>query len=64
MDAEKYIRCQSLVQQFLILIASVTNRHDVPDLKIGLLLANIQAVRQIIEGKTFYLRCLFLIPQD
>lgn len=64
MDAEKYIRCQSLVQQSLKLIASITNQHDVPDLKIGLLLANIQAVRQIIEGKTFYLRCLFLIPQD
>ncbi len=63
-DAEEYIHCQGLVEQSLKLITSIANRRDVPDLKTGLLLANTQAVRQIIEGKTFHSRCLFLKPQD
>ncbi len=62
-DAEEYIRCQGLVERSLKLIASVANRRDVPDLKTGLLLANTQAVRRIMEGKTFHSRRLFLTPQ-
>ncbi len=64
MDAEEYIRCQGLVKQSLKLIASVANWRDVPDLKTGLLLANTQAVRRIIERKTFHSCRLFLTPQD
>ncbi len=63
-DAEEYIRCQSLVERSLKLIASITNQRDIPDLKTGLFLANTQVVRQIMEGKTFHSRCLFLTPQD
>ncbi len=63
-DAEEYIRCQGLVEQSLKLIASIANRRDVPDLKTGLLLANTQVVRQIMEGKTFHSRRLFLTTQD
>ncbi len=64
MAVEEYIRCQGLVERSFKLIASVANRRDVPDLKTGLLLANTQAIRQIMEGKTFHLRWLFLMPQD
>lgn len=63
-DAEEYIRCQSLVKHSLKLIASIANCREVSDLKTGLLLANTQAVRQIMGGKTFYLYRLFLTPQD
>ncbi len=63
-DVEECIRCQGLVEQSLKLIASVANQRDVSDLKTGLLLANTQGVRRIMEGKTFYSRRLFLTPQD
>ncbi len=63
-DAKEYIRCQGFVERALKLIASVTNRCNVPDLKTGLLLAKTQAVRQIIERKIFHSRRLFLTPQD
>lgn len=53
-----------MVKRSLRLIASIPNWHDVPDLKTGLFLANTQAIRQIIEGKTFYLRRLLSTPQD
>lgn len=64
MDAEEYIRSRGLVERTLKLIAAVAKRRDVPDLKTGLLLANTQAVRRIMEGKTFYSRRLFLTSQD
>ncbi len=64
LDAEEYIRCQGLIERSLKLIASIAKRRDVPDLKTGLLLANTQAVRQIMEEKTFHSRRLFLMPQD
>lgn len=64
MDAEEYIRCQGLVKWSLKLIASVANWRDIPDLKTGLLWANIQAVKQIMEEETFHSYCLFLTPQD
>ncbi len=35
LDAKEYIRCQSLVERSLKLIASVANCRDVPDLKTG-----------------------------
>ncbi len=63
-DVEEYIRCQGLVEWSLKIIASVANRRDVPNLKTGLLLANTQAVRRIMEGKTFHSRRLFLTSQD
>lgn len=63
-DAEEYIRCKGLIERTLKLIASVAKRRDVPDLKIGLLLANTQAVRRIMERKTFHLHRLFLTSQD
>ncbi len=63
-DAAEYIRCQGLVEWSLKLIASVPNRCNVPDLKTGLFLANTQAVRRIMKGKTFHLCWLFLKPQD
>ncbi len=51
MDAEEYIRYQSLVKRSLKLIANVANWRDVLNLKTGLLLANTLAIRRIIEGK-------------
>lgn len=44
-NAEKYICCQGLVKRFLKLIVNIANWCDIPDLKTGLFLANIQAVR-------------------
>lgn len=44
-DAEEYIRCQGLVERSFKLTASVPNRRNVPNLKIGLFLANTQIVR-------------------
>ena len=64
MDAEKYIWSKSLVKQILKLITGVAKQPDVPNLKTSLFLANTQAVRQIIEEKTFYLHWLFLTLQD
>ncbi|MCJ1349570.1 hypothetical protein MMC31_007811 [Peltigera leucophlebia] len=63
-DAEEYIRCKGLVGRTLQLIAGVAKQRDVSNLKTGLLLANTQAVKQIMEGKTFHLRRLFLTSQD
>lgn len=60
-DIEEYIQCKGLVECTLKLIASVVKRCDVFNLKTGLFLVNIQAFRQIMERKTFYLRQLFLI---
>lgn len=59
-DTEEYIRCQGLVEWSLKLIISVANWRDILDLKTDLFLANNQVVRQIIEGKSFYLCRLFL----
>lgn len=64
MDAKEYIRSRSLVEWTLKFIAGAAKWPDVFDLKSGLLLANSQAVRQIIGGKTFYLRRLFLMSQN
>ncbi|MCJ1342679.1 hypothetical protein MMC31_000866, partial [Peltigera leucophlebia] len=63
-DAEEYIRTRGLVGWTLQLIAGVSKRRDVPDLRTGLLLANTQAVKRIMEGKTFHSRRLFLTSQD
>lgn len=60
-DAEEYIRCQGLVERSFKFIASIANWRDVPELKTGLLLANTQAVKQIMEGKTFHSCRLFLM---
>lgn len=54
MDAEEYIQSRGLVEWTLKLIVDVTKQLNVPNLKIGLLLANTQALKQIIEGKTFH----------
>lgn len=61
MDAEEYIWSRGLIKQTLKLI---TKRPNVLNLKTGLFLVNIQAVKQIMEGKTFYLHRLFLTLQD
>ncbi len=61
MNTKEYIYCQDLVKRSFKLIVSVVNECDVLDLKIVLLLANTQAVKQIIEGKTFYSCRLFLM---
>ena len=63
-DTEEYIRCQGFIKRLLKLIASVTNQCNIPDLKTGLFLANTQAIRRIMEKKTFHSRRLFLTPQD
>ena len=39
-DVEEYIYCQGLVKWTIKFIASITNRRNILDLKIGLLLAN------------------------
>lgn len=59
-DIEEYIRCRSLVECTLKLIVSVAKRRDIPNLKTGLFLATTQAVKEIMEGKSFHLRRLFL----
>lgn len=64
MDAEEYIRYSGLVEQTLKLIAGVARWLDIPDLNTGLLIANTQANKQIIEGKTFHLYRLLLTLQD
>ncbi len=64
MDVQEYIRYQGLVERSLKFIARVANWRDVLNLKTGLLLANTQAVKQIMEGKTFHSYCLFLTSQD
>lgn len=64
MDAKEYIQSRSLVERTLKFIAGVAKRPDVPDLKTGLLLANTQALKQIIKGKTFHLHRLFLTLQN
>lgn len=55
MDIKEYIQSRDLVKWTLKLIADVAKQLNVSDLKIGLLLANTQALKQIIEGKTFHL---------
>lgn len=64
MDVKEYIWYKGLVEQTLKLIAGIAKWFDIFDLKTGLLLANIQAVKHIIEGKTFYLHQLFLTLQN
>lgn len=64
MEAEAYISGKGFAERTLKLVAGVAKRRDVPDLKTGLLLANTQAVRRIMEGTTIFARRLFLTPDD
>lgn len=53
-----------MVERTLKLIVSIAKWPNIPHLKTGLLLANTQAVRQIIKRKIFHLYQLLLTLQD
>lgn len=57
---KKVYLCKSLVEQTLKFITGIAKRPNVSKLKTSLFLANTQAIRQMIERKTFHLRQLFL----
>lgn len=54
LGVENYIRSKGFLKYMLKFIAMVANRQDILDLKMELLLVNVQAVKRITKGLTFF----------